>query len=201
LIEKGFKDTFKIPSDIKPGTYVLKTELLALHGNSAILPASMSGPQFYTHCFTIDITGQGTATPAGVKFPGGYKQEEPGVAFPLFALGGKPNTWERYIIPGPPLYKAKYEAPVGPAPVVSDKDRGLFPPVFQAKYDDYKRRQDEHATNANSFFNKDNGKINGNLMEVATFLKSNFEKYQKLGAELDDLKKEAIRLGVAGEPN
>jgi hypothetical protein len=203
LIEKNFKDSLKIPSDIKPGTYVLKTELLALHGNSARLPASMGGPQFYTHCFTIDVTGQGTATPAGVKFPGGYKPDEPGVAFNLYTAAGKQNDWDKYIIPGPPLYQGKYVAPDGPAPVVSDKDRGLFPPEFQAKYADYKRRHDEHATNANSFFNggktKD-GKTNSGL-DAASFLVGNFQAYNKLQAEGEELRKEAIKLGVAGEPN
>jgi hypothetical protein len=40
-------------------------------------------PQFYTHCFNIEITGGGTDIPSGVKFPGGYPKNDPGVTFIL----------------------------------------------------------------------------------------------------------------------
>lgn len=64
LIKEDRKNTVQIPSDIKPGTYVLRTELLALHYSST------QGPQFYPHCFNILVEGSGTASPPGVKFPG-----------------------------------------------------------------------------------------------------------------------------------
>jgi len=86
LIKQNYTDYFKIPSDIKPGLYVLRTELLALHGNSfSSAPTLYSGPQFYTHCFNVQISGNGNATPQGVTFPGGYKRDDPGVKFNLRA--------------------------------------------------------------------------------------------------------------------
>jgi hypothetical protein len=86
LIKQNYTDYFKIPSDIKPGLYVLRTELLALHGNSwSSEPTLYSGPQFYTHCFNVEISGNGNATPEGVTFPGGYKRNDPGVKFTLRA--------------------------------------------------------------------------------------------------------------------
>jgi lytic cellulose monooxygenase (C1-hydroxylating) len=86
LIKQNYTDIFKIPSDIKPGLYVLRTELLALHGNTrSSEPTLYSGPQFYTHCFNVEISGNGNATPDGVTFPGAYKRDDPGVKFNLRA--------------------------------------------------------------------------------------------------------------------
>jgi cellulase len=88
LINKDTADTLQLPSDIKPGVYILRTELLALHGNAMTsTPSEGSGPQFYIHCFNLDIQGSGTAEPKGVKFPGAYKRTDPGVKFNLYAGG------------------------------------------------------------------------------------------------------------------
>jgi cellulase len=85
VLEHSRKDNFSLPSDIKPGMYILRTELLALHGNAITSqPVNGGGPQFYTHCFNIDITGNGNVEPAGVKFPGAYKREDTGVAWNLY---------------------------------------------------------------------------------------------------------------------
>lgn len=84
MIIAGQKAQFKIPSDIEPGLYVLRSELLSLHGNGQYMNPGLKGlPQFYTHCFNIEITGNGTAKPHGVKFPGGYPKNDPGVNFIL----------------------------------------------------------------------------------------------------------------------
>jgi hypothetical protein len=84
VINAGNQVKVKIPSDIKPGLYILRTELLSLHGNGQYLNPGLKGlPQFYTHCYNIEITGDGTATPPGVKFPGGYPKTDPGVGFIL----------------------------------------------------------------------------------------------------------------------
>jgi cellulase len=70
----------KIPSDIKPGTYVFRTELLALHGTMAALQyTTAGGSQFYPHCFSAEITGSGNATPQGVTIPGAYVATDPGL--------------------------------------------------------------------------------------------------------------------------
>jgi hypothetical protein len=89
IIEDGYKNTFQLPSDIKPGTYIFRTDLLSLHGNGKI-----DGPQFYTHCFNLEISGAGNAAPRGVKFPGGYKKNEPGV---VFRLSGRPAAYANYV--------------------------------------------------------------------------------------------------------
>jgi cellulase len=87
ILNNSRRDTFPLPSDIKAGMYIFRTELLALHGNSfgegQPKKGTGAGPQFYTHCFNVKILGDGTATPDGVKFPGGYKRDDPGVQFSL----------------------------------------------------------------------------------------------------------------------
>jgi cellulase len=87
ILDNGRRDTFPLPSDIKPGMYILRTDLVALHGNSmgGGLPkkGTGQGPQFYTHCFNVKILGDGTVSPEGVKFPGAYKREDSGLTFNL----------------------------------------------------------------------------------------------------------------------
>lgn len=84
VINNGNRDDLQIPSDIAPGLYILRTELLSLHGNGQYNNPGLLGlPQFYTHCFNIEISGEGTATPSGVKFPGGYPKNDASVGFVL----------------------------------------------------------------------------------------------------------------------
>ena len=84
IINNNNQERFKIPSDIKPGLYILRSELLSLHGIGQEFNPGLKGlPQFYTHCFNIQITGSGNASPAGVKFPGGYRAKDPSVYYKL----------------------------------------------------------------------------------------------------------------------
>jgi cellulase len=84
LIKNGNRDQFKLPSDIKPGLYILRSELLSLHSNGHLANPGLRGlPQFYTHCFNIEISGSGNVTPPGVHFPGGYRKGDLGVGFVL----------------------------------------------------------------------------------------------------------------------
>ena len=103
-------DSFKIqlPSDIKPGNYVLRTELIALHGNmNELKQAGLKGQiQIYLHCFNIDIVGSGTATPEGVSFPGAYKPDDAAFKF---------NPYMTYGIPDPAValeHNSKYVSSV-----------------------------------------------------------------------------------------
>jgi hypothetical protein len=94
----GSKHSFQIPSDIKPGTYVVRTELLALHGNT--LGGSVKGAEFYVGCFNVDVIGSGTASPEGVTFPGAYKDGDIGLTFkPYFGRGSDPVLNAKYVSP------------------------------------------------------------------------------------------------------
>jgi cellulase len=116
LMQSNHLHTVTIPSDIKPGTYVIRHEIIALHNamNDDYVK-QMSGAQFFPQCAKVQITGEGTATPSGGKFPGLYNWDDKGILFNLFY---RPNE---YFAPGGSVYKPAVSSPlVGPQPVVND---------------------------------------------------------------------------------
>ncbi|KAF8601099.1 glycoside hydrolase [Ceratobasidium sp. AG-I] len=88
--------TFKIPSTLKAGQYLIRHEIIALHG--AFDPA---GAQFYPMCTQVNVTGSGTALPTTglVAFPGAYSPTDPGILYNMY--GGNPD----YPIPGPAVWQ------------------------------------------------------------------------------------------------
>ena len=70
-------------------------------------------------CFNFKITGDGTATPKGVKFPGGYKINEPGLHWDV-------NSTAAYPPVGPAVYKSAYDVRLEPKPqtVISPTGNG-----------------------------------------------------------------------------
>lgn len=195
IIKDDRKMSFQLPSDLKPGVYVLRSELIALHY------ASTQGPQVYPHCFNILINGNGTASPKGVKFPGGYSAREPALTTNLYNSAGKPLNWEKYIIPGPPKYSGKYDVPQGAKLTVSDKDRGIFPTAYQAKYDAFKKRWDEEALVFGDNLNKAQASLGHNAVRsegnLGPIFAKHFSQQRKLESELAQLKREGVSLGVA----
>ncbi|KAJ2849534.1 hypothetical protein IWW36_002572, partial [Coemansia brasiliensis] len=95
---KGYWDV-TIPSDLAPGDYLLRGEVIALHEADRIYGTDDSaGAQYYPGCARIHVTGTGTAQPTGVAIPGAYKKDDPGIHY---------NLWDglkTYTIPGPPVY-------------------------------------------------------------------------------------------------
>ncbi|KIO24775.1 glycoside hydrolase family 61 protein [Tulasnella calospora MUT 4182] len=90
IANKGIVN-FTIPTCIPPGNYLLRVELIALHGAS-VYP----GAQFYMECAQINVTGGGTASPATVSFPGAYHGTDPGVTINIYY-----PAVTNYTIPGP----------------------------------------------------------------------------------------------------
>ncbi|KAK0201880.1 glycosyl hydrolase family 61-domain-containing protein [Desarmillaria ectypa] len=87
------KVTFTIPSCIAAGQYLLRVEIIALHGAS-----SYPGAQFYMECAQLQITGGGSTSPATVSLPGAYKGSDPGITINIYQpLSG-------YAIPGPSVF-------------------------------------------------------------------------------------------------
>ncbi|KAF3356883.1 hypothetical protein VdG1_03441 [Verticillium dahliae VDG1] len=72
---------FDLPTCVAPGDYLMRVELLALHG------ASVRGEaQFYFECAQIRVTGSGTNTGSNfVSFPGAYSATDPGMSV-LFGM-------------------------------------------------------------------------------------------------------------------
>jgi cellulase len=69
-----------IPSDLKPGMYIVRHELISLHfsfnGNEQ---TKTSGAQHFPQCAKVEILGDGTTVPPGDTFPGTYKWNDQGI--------------------------------------------------------------------------------------------------------------------------
>lgn len=91
LIANQGVQTVTIPSCIAPGQYLLRGELIALHGAN-----SNKGAQFYMECAQINVVGgSASKTPSTVSLPGAYKQNDPGVLVNIY------SGLKSYSIPGP----------------------------------------------------------------------------------------------------
>lgn len=83
-----------IPACIESGQYLLRAELIALHGAS-----SSGGAQFYMECAQINVTGgSGAKSPATVSLPGAYSATDPGILINIY------QTLSSYTIPGPSVF-------------------------------------------------------------------------------------------------
>ncbi|KAF2669544.1 hypothetical protein BT63DRAFT_362107, partial [Microthyrium microscopicum] len=97
MMANGNVSSTVIPFDLKPGNYVLRHELIALHYSTEDRYFS----QHYIHCFNVRVEGSGAAQPSDtVVFPGGYKpfKQERGLYFDIW------RNVSPYPIPGPELY-------------------------------------------------------------------------------------------------
>nr|OQO21749.1 hypothetical protein B0A51_09690 [Rachicladosporium sp. CCFEE 5018] len=96
LIANNNSWVVKIPSDIAPGPYVLRHEIIALHSAHEV-----NGAQNYPQCVNLEISGSGTASPVGITGDKLYPNTTaPGIFVSIYQhLGG-------YEIPGPALYSA-----------------------------------------------------------------------------------------------
>ncbi|KAK8098691.1 Cel1 protein [Apiospora kogelbergensis] len=94
VVYKSLKWSSKIPASLKPGKYLIRHELLALH--------QANTPQFYPECAQLDVTGSGSATPSGAylaSIPAYAKQSDPGIMVDIYQ--GKATT---YKCPGPDVW-------------------------------------------------------------------------------------------------
>jgi len=93
LIANKGKVSFTIPSCIAAGNYLLRAEIIALHGAE-----SYPGAQFYMECAQLKITGGGSKSPATVSFPGAYSGSDPGIKINIY------QTLSSYTVPGPAVF-------------------------------------------------------------------------------------------------
>ncbi|KAL4062371.1 glycoside hydrolase family 61 protein [Scleroderma citrinum] len=89
-----------IPSNIAPGNYLLRSELISLQ-----LAVSVGGAEFYPACIQLSIGGSGTGAPQSnevCQFPGCYSDTDPGIYDPNAStqIYNPPIT---YTFPGPPV--------------------------------------------------------------------------------------------------
>jgi len=90
----GGKFEVTIPTDIAPGNYLFRGELIALHEGD-----QLGGAQPYVGCAELTVGGSGTKNPAGYAIPGIYTANDPGIHFDIYT-----SRITSYPIPGPPLY-------------------------------------------------------------------------------------------------
>ncbi|KJA17638.1 lytic polysaccharide monooxygenase [Hypholoma sublateritium FD-334 SS-4] len=85
-----------IPSNLAPGNYLLRHEIIALH-----LATSLGGAEFYPACAQITVGGSQTGAPSAsdlVSIPGAYSDNDPGIFDPNVFTPDAP-----YVFPGPPI--------------------------------------------------------------------------------------------------
>jgi cellulase len=86
------KHTFNLPARLPSGEYLLRSEMLALHGAQ-----SVNGAQFYIGCAQLKITGPGGSCSPKISLPGAYKAQDANIYIPNFYNGFNPTT---YVAPG-----------------------------------------------------------------------------------------------------
>lgn len=71
---------YTIPSCLKPGYYLVRHELLALHS-----AYQYPGAQFYPGCHQLEVTGGGSTVPSGlVSIPGVYSGSDAGITYDAY---------------------------------------------------------------------------------------------------------------------
>ncbi|KAH7305766.1 glycosyl hydrolase family 61-domain-containing protein [Stachybotrys elegans] len=91
LVQNNFTSQFKVPSNLRPGNYVLRHEIIALHA-----AGSANGAQAYPQCLNLKINSGGSAgLSGGVPGTSLYSATDPGILFNLY------GAFTSYPIPGP----------------------------------------------------------------------------------------------------
>ncbi|KAJ4415382.1 hypothetical protein N0V82_007377 [Gnomoniopsis sp. IMI 355080] len=81
--------TYKFPTCLADGDYLLRMEQLAIHNPGA-------APQFYISCAQVTVTGGSGGTPSPTaKIPGHVKATDPGYTVNIY------NNFSNYTVPGP----------------------------------------------------------------------------------------------------
>ena len=102
---------FKLPTGLPSGEYLLRSEMLALHGAQTV-----GGAQFYIGCAQLKVTGTGSAGACGptIELPGAYNENDDNIYIPNVYNGFDIST---YTAPGGPV--ASCDGSGSTAPVAS----------------------------------------------------------------------------------
>ncbi|KAF2649726.1 lytic polysaccharide monooxygenase [Lophiostoma macrostomum CBS 122681] len=93
LMKAGASVSYTIPKCIKPGYYLVRHEIIALHASY-----TYPGAQFYPGCHQLKVTGSGSTTPSDlVSFPGAYKGTDAGITYDAYQA-------TEYTVPGPSVF-------------------------------------------------------------------------------------------------
>ncbi|OXV07098.1 hypothetical protein Egran_05137 [Elaphomyces granulatus] len=98
MIQNNGHISVKIPDDIQGGSYLIRSELLALHAADNNPP----NPQFFVGCAQLYIMAKGCAQPSTVSIgEGTYTLNTPGMAYNIYTT---PLALP-YPMNGPPVYQ------------------------------------------------------------------------------------------------
>lgn len=92
MLANGMKWRAQIPSNLAPGKYVMRHELIALQ--------NVGAAQAYPQCINIEVTGAGGVNPGGTPATSFYSPNDPGFLYNIYDQRGEP-----YPIPGPPVFE------------------------------------------------------------------------------------------------
>ncbi|KAI0377197.1 carbohydrate-binding module family 1 protein [Hypomontagnella monticulosa] len=108
VINNQGKQPIKIPDCLPDGQYLLRAEMIALHGAS-----SSGGAQLYMECAQINISGgSATKSPTTYSLPGIYKSNDPGILVNIYSMGSN----SQYVIPGPDPFSCSASSGGGSQP-------------------------------------------------------------------------------------
>jgi cellulase len=95
LVKNNVSWSTTIPSNLAPGNYVIRHEIIALHA-----AGQSNGAQAYPQCVNFKVEGSGTQVlSGGVPATSFYKPSDAGILFNLY------SKFTGYTIPGPSLGK------------------------------------------------------------------------------------------------
>ncbi|KAB5593160.1 Endoglucanase-4 [Ceratobasidium theobromae] len=116
-----------IPEDIAPGEYLLRHELISLHGAHT----TAEGAQYYPACIQLKVTGSGTSKPAGTLATQLYSTQDGLVD--IYVPSDKHGiAASSYKLPGPALYvPGKASAPQVTTPATTQAPASAAPTTTQ----------------------------------------------------------------------
>ncbi|KAJ7212115.1 glycoside hydrolase family 61 protein [Mycena pura] len=95
-LNSGAPANFTLPSNLAPGNYLLRHEIIALQNG-----VTEGGAEFYASCSQLSVGGSDSGEPSSselVKLPGAYSATDPGILVDVYSNPNAP-----YTFPGPPI--------------------------------------------------------------------------------------------------
>ncbi|KAJ4289071.1 hypothetical protein N0V90_011413 [Kalmusia sp. IMI 367209] len=97
-LEGELEMRFLVPTKTPPGKYLMRMEQFLPH-------REIGQTQWFVNCAHINIVGEGGGTPGPfIRFPDGYKDEDPSLWFRDPETGGAPKNISGYVMPEPAVW-------------------------------------------------------------------------------------------------
>ncbi|KAF3352349.1 Phosphatidylglycerol/phosphatidylinositol transfer protein [Verticillium dahliae VDG1] len=110
FIQNNSSWVVRIPETVRPGHYVLRQELVALH----YARIDGLGTQHYPQCVNLEIIGEGDEVPEGTPAVELYGKTDPGLVYDV-----SKEPLSAYLIPGPTLWSGAGDEVQQTMPVIT----------------------------------------------------------------------------------